>query len=241
MENRICKAFTLREYQDRSFLLEEYCGHGTLLDYVNAQKQAKAFNEVTVAFYTLEILSILLTIHNCGVIHGDIKPDNFLLMNDGELEGEWNAKGSASGWNKRGLKLIDFGRAIDLELYVQGAKQQFSGDNHAKEFQCIEMVQKKVWSFQIDFYGVCGVIHCLLFHSFMQVAKKRLRSVSGEKYMPKSAFKRYWSFDWETLFVDFLNIPDEHSNHPDYYSQLLCKQICLLQQFLATNASKVTM
>ena len=30
------------------------------------------------AYYTCELLSILEAVHECGIIHGDIKPDNFM-------------------------------------------------------------------------------------------------------------------------------------------------------------------
>ena len=40
--------------------------------------------EETSLFYGLEMLNILESIHDCGIIHGDIKPDNFVLLQDTE-------------------------------------------------------------------------------------------------------------------------------------------------------------
>ena len=123
LENRICNVYTLREYRDKSFLLEELCSHGTLLNLINIQKNTKNnVNEIAVAFYALEVLFIILGLHSCGIIHGDIKPDNFLVLNDGdsnELE-DWSPTG-ARGWTKRGLKLIDFGTCFGLEFIFIGS------------------------------------------------------------------------------------------------------------------------
>lgn len=40
----------------------------------------KTMEEGVVFYYTIALLRILETLHACDVIHGDIKPDNFLVL-----------------------------------------------------------------------------------------------------------------------------------------------------------------
>ena len=50
-------------------------------DVVNKYKMVnKKMNEAVVLYYTINILRILEACHKCGIIHGDVKPDNFLVI-----------------------------------------------------------------------------------------------------------------------------------------------------------------
>lgn len=46
----------------------------------------------------------------------------------------------------QGLCLVDWGRGIDLGLFPDGTK--FIGDCRTSGFHCIEMQEKKPWTFQ---------------------------------------------------------------------------------------------
>jgi checkpoint serine/threonine-protein kinase len=126
-------------------------------------------------------------------VHADIKPDNFLVVNrhssiDSEWE-LWRADGTARGWDSRGLKLIDFGRAIDLTLYPQGTR--FVSDNHADEWQCIEMRNGQPWTYQLDLYGICGILHCLLHKQYMKVTQQTCRVTDRVLWRPVLKTRRY--------------------------------------------------
>ena len=103
------------------------------VDVINVYKICgRSVDEALVMYYAIEMLRIVEGIHKAGIIHGDIKPDNFLLRaeeqrGDGTMGpwSNWAAEGAA-GWSKRGLLLIDFGRSLDRGLYPRDTA--FSGD-----------------------------------------------------------------------------------------------------------------
>lgn len=65
-----------------SILVSEYSKYGTLLGVTNQIKVAtgKPLVECIAIFFTIEMIQIVDYLHKCQIIHGDIKPDNFLLM-----------------------------------------------------------------------------------------------------------------------------------------------------------------
>ena len=53
-------------------------------DLVNAHLKSPSktmLPETMVTYYTREIISAVATLHQCGILHADIKPDNFMLKN----------------------------------------------------------------------------------------------------------------------------------------------------------------
>ncbi|KAL9952708.1 hypothetical protein ACROYT_G040000 [Oculina patagonica] len=177
-------------YCNSSVLVDKYKPLGTILDMVNKYKvKKKTMEEGVLFYYTIALLRILETMHACDVIHGDIKPDNFLV-----LDSDVDTLDGAS------LKLIDFGRSIDMRLFPAGTT--FTANCYTEDFQCIEMKEAKPWTTQIDTYGLLGTIHCLLFLDYMKVYKDD----KGRWKITKS-FRRHWNHIWEKLFDLLLNTP----------------------------------
>lgn len=66
-------------------------------------------------YFMVEILSILEAVHSCNIIHADIKPDNFLVQAINiECDTSIFSRGPVY------LKLIDFGRSIDMNAFPEG-------------------------------------------------------------------------------------------------------------------------
>ncbi|CAG8521237.1 6112_t:CDS:2 [Diversispora eburnea] len=215
MIDSIITVHSLYYFKDESYLLEEYCNHGSILDIVNASKKSNTvMDEILVFFFTVELLKVIEAIHKVGIIHGDIKADNCLLRL--EQTSEWNSKyesSGANGWSKKGIKLIDFGRAIDVTLFRSDMK--FIADWKTDDQDCVEMREGRPWKWQADYYGIAGVIHCMLHNEYMQITPIRVEddtyssgavSISTRKYKPIQSFKRYWQGElWRRLFHMLLN------------------------------------
>lgn len=213
--NSIITAHSLYYFKDESYLLEEYCNNGSILDVVNASKKSNtAMDELVVFFFTVELLKVMESIHKVGIIHGDIKADNCLLRL--EPTPEWSSKyepSGAEGWSKKGIKLIDFGRAIDVTLFPPDMK--FVADWKTDDQDCIEMREGRPWKWQADYYGIAGVIYCMLHNEYMQIIPVRVEddsysfgavSISTKRYKPLQSFKRYWQGElWRRLFHMLLN------------------------------------
>lgn len=202
----------LYAFRDESFLILDLCPQGTLLDIVNnavaagVSQQGACLDELLVVFFTVELLRLLEAMHKCGFIHGDLKIDNCLLR----LEdvpggaGAWSSSYSASGeggWSHKGLRVIDFGRTIDTRLFPAG--QQFIADWPTDDRDCFEARQDQPWTFQADYFGLVGIIYCMLFGKYIHAGA--IDSTSARRKL-STPLKRYWQTDlWNRLLDVLLN------------------------------------
>ncbi|XP_051151960.1 mitotic checkpoint serine/threonine-protein kinase BUB1 [Andrographis paniculata] len=197
----------LHLYSDYSVLVCDYLAHGTLQDAINSKiVRGGSMEEVLCIYYTIEMLQMLETLHHAKIIHGDFKPDNLLIRysRGDPTDNETDFLHRTGPWADQGLCLVDWGRGIDLTLFPENTK--FMGDCRTSGFRCIEMQEKKPWTFQVDLYGLCVVVHTMLHNGYMELEKKA--SSDGRYiYQPKSHYKRYWNCDlWKNLFSKLLNL-----------------------------------
>ncbi|KAK2460352.1 hypothetical protein APHAL10511_007741 [Amanita phalloides] len=207
----------LYAFKDESYLVLDFCPQGTLLTTVNnavsagVSQQSGSLDELLVMFFSVELLRMVETLHNVGFIHGDLKIDNCLLRLEdvpGGVSG-WSSTYQPSGeggWACKGLRIIDFGRAIDTRLFPSG--QQFLAEWETDERDCFEVRENKPWTYQTDYFGLAGIIYCMLFGKYIQTSS--IAAVSnngpGPRYKIGTPFKRYWQTDlWSRLFDLLLN------------------------------------
>ncbi|XP_011300124.1 uncharacterized protein, partial [Fopius arisanus] len=172
-----------------SVLVSEYSKYGTLLSVTNQVKVAtgKPLHEALAITFTLEMLQIVEYLHKCQIIHGDIKPDNFLLMHLPTED------------VRPTIQLIDFGCSIDMSLFPEGTK--FTQIIKTEDFTCIEMQTGRPWTYQTDLYCLAASAHCLLFGNYMRVAH------TGDKWFITAKMPRYVKrAAWEIFFTELLNI-----------------------------------
>ncbi|PLB41180.1 putative checkpoint protein kinase (SldA) [Aspergillus candidus] len=225
----------LHVYKGESILVEDYRGQGTLLDLVNIVRNepitpngnGEGLDEALAMFFAVELFRTVESLHACNILHGDIKADNCLVRFDDkpaappsllDLDGDfpdpreihYSPRGS-HGWDNKGLSLIDFGRAIDMQAFNPSV--QFVADWEAKGHECTEIRENRPWTHQIDLYGLAGTIHVMLFGKYIESAPMRRSegapaqsSGATRTYQIRESLKRYWERDiWRDVFDLLLN------------------------------------
>nr|KAF6446054.1 BUB1 mitotic checkpoint serine/threonine kinase [Rousettus aegyptiacus] len=184
-------------FRDGSVLVGDLHSYGTLLNAINLYKNTpeKVMPQALVLSFAISMLHMIEQVHGCDIIHGDVKPDNFILGSR-VLEQD-----SEDDDLSAGLALIDLGQSIDMKLFPKGTT--FTGKCETSGFQCTEMLSNKPWTYQIDYFGVAATVYCMLFGSYMKVKNE------GGVWKPEGLFRRLPHLDmWNEFFHIMLNIPD---------------------------------
>ncbi|TRM64626.1 hypothetical protein BD626DRAFT_255726 [Schizophyllum amplum] len=199
-------------FRDESFLVLEYAPYGTLLSVVNraaaagVSQQGGNLDELLVIFFTAELLRLLEGMHRAGFIHGDLKIDNVLVRMEDVPGGaaRWDAVYSAAGaggWACKGIKLADFGRAIDTRLFPRS--QRFIAEWEVKDCDCPEIREGRPWTYETDYFGLAGIAYCMLFGKY--ITPDAVVDSEGRRRIA-TPLKRYWQGEiWTRLFDILLN------------------------------------
>lgn len=232
----ILEPYSLHLFADEGYLIEQYLDQGTLLDLVNLAKAEPSgvLDETVAMFFTVELLRTVEAMHAQGILHGDLKADNCLVRLSPIPQSEdWDLqfhRDGSFGWASKGLSLIDFGRGIDLRHFR--ADVQFVADWKTGKADCVEMRELRPWTWQVDYWGMAGVIHSLLFGKYIEdmpvvvdangggakqdlgggemMAEIGIQTGKMKRYKLKESLKRYWQAElWAPLFELLLN-PTAH-------------------------------
>ena len=211
----IVRAHEMHLFRDECFLIEEYRDQGTLLDLVNIARLESAsgggMDELMAMWLTVELLRTVEALHSKQIIHGDLKGDNVLVrFEDPGSETDWSPTyfpGGAHGWASKGICLIDMGRGIDMKQFVPNVS--FVADWKTSEADCAEMRELRPWTYQVDYHGLAGIIHSLLFGKYMETIGEKggaLGQGATKTYRIRENLKRYWQTDmWSEVFHLLLN------------------------------------
>jgi checkpoint serine/threonine-protein kinase len=208
----ISYAHVMHLYEDEGFLFLPFYPHGTLLDVVNTfrAEPSGVMDEQLAMYFTVELLRTVEALHSRNILHGDLKADNCLLRLDGAggeppLASQYRANGMG-GWSRRGIVLIDFGRGVDMRCFRDDV--EFIADWKTSAQDCAEMREGRPWTWQIDYHGLAGIIHCLLFGKYIETARYDQGGLgkTGRKYKTRESLKRYWQTEiWGECFELLLN------------------------------------
>ena len=209
--NSMIDALALHMFRDESFLILEYREQGTILDLVNSAKNVPlgesstgVMDEVLAMFFTVELLRTVEALHSKQILHGDLKADNCLVRFDaGDLPVAYRRDGSG-GWSSKGIALIDFGRGIDLKLFPE--KVQFICEWETDEQDCPEMRDARPWSYQVDYWGLAGIIHSMLWGKYITTRQEVVGVGNRKRHVLREGLKRYWQQDlWRELLEVLMN------------------------------------
>ncbi|KAE8868888.1 hypothetical protein PTNB73_03941 [Pyrenophora teres f. teres] len=212
----IVHAYEMHVFKDECYLVEEFRDQGTLLDLVNlARAENGVMDEQLAMFFTVELFRTVEALHAKGVIHGDLKSDNILvrfdsLQKDEHWDSEYKRDGR-DGWSAKGISLIDFGRGIDMKAFKPDV--QFIADWPTTEADCAEMRELRPWTYQIDYHGLAGIVHNLLFGKYISTVAERgatLGAGATKTYKIKENLKRYWQTEIWHECLDLLLNPLMH-------------------------------
>ncbi|XP_058390561.1 mitotic checkpoint serine/threonine-protein kinase BUB1 [Diceros bicornis minor] len=199
VQHMFIKFYSAHFFQNGSVLVGDLYSYGTLLNAINLYKNTpeKVMPQALVLSFTITMLHMMEQVHGCEIVHGDIKPDNFILGN------RFLEQDSEDDDLFAGLALIDLGQSIDMKLFPKGTV--FTAKCETSGFQCIEMLSNKPWNYQIDYFGVAATVYCMLFGTYMKVKNE------GGVWKPEGLFRRLPHLDtWNEFFHIMLNIPDCH-------------------------------
>lgn len=219
----IIRAHEMHLFRDECFLVEEFRSQGTLLDLVNVGRidsSSGGLEEPLAMFLTVELFRTIEALHAKNLIHGDLKGDNVLVrFDDHGPETDWSATyfpSGAHGWASKGICLIDMGRGIDMKHFRPDVA--FIADWKTSEADCAEMRELRPWTYQIDYYGLAGIVHSLLFGKYMETLAEKAGSGSAamggplavncaaKTYRIREGLKRYWQTEiWGEVFTLLLN------------------------------------
>lgn len=207
-------------FADESVMLMDYHSQGTLLDAVNrapamgiasvgAGAPLPGVDELIAIFFTIELLHIVEGLHRADFIHGDLKIDNCLvrLDNGPGWTNSYDRLG-ANGWSAKGLRLIDFGRAIDIRAFPRGWDQRFIADWKFDERDPQEVQSGRPWSYEVDYHGIASIAYCMLFGRYINT--ELAPSVEGD-----GDLKRYRVAGEKLRRVSDDHVPTELSLTPN--------------------------
>jgi checkpoint serine/threonine-protein kinase len=234
----------LHLFADESMLVLDFYSQGTLLNAVNnaaswgtGTTSSPGMDELLAIFFAIELMKVVEALHRADFIHGDLKIDNCLIRlseSNAGWKGQYEMTGD-NGWSEKGIRLIDFGRAIDFQMWPARTEQTFIADWKTDEKDCQEMRDGQPWSYQADYHGLASICYCMLFGKYMtlEVAPSVPGDGDRKRYRAQGAFKRvsntnicnhlfdsltstpaqYWQTDlWNSLFDLLLN---PRMVHPD--------------------------
>ena len=242
----VATPLSYHSYSDAGYMFESFHDQGNLLELVNKIKAdalpggltsgatAPGVDEHIAMFFAVEILRTVSDLHSTGILHCDIKADNFLVRLDSidESEEEWSPKYSASGsqgWSSKGIVLIDFGRAIDTLAFKPDTC--FYAEWATDEHDCPEQREARPWTYHADLWGIASIFSVLLFGKVLEETTVITESQStpsttnlpingssatnNRRYKPRDTLKRYWQTElWSNCF-DVLMNPAQHASQSE--------------------------
>lgn len=204
----IINVFYYEGYRDEQYMLMPLIHYDSLLNVANhvRNQSFSSFDiETLSAYFAIELLRTIESLHSHNIIHGDLKAENVMLrapmdrsLHDGYLSKEYYCNGDGK-WAEYGVLLLDFGRSIDLELFRPDQKFRATWTPDDDQ-DCWEIRNHQPWTFQTDYYGIASIVHLLLFGKYL-----RMRDENGMRKITQPFKRSMQSGMWTSFFSVLLN------------------------------------
>ncbi|EZG55351.1 protein kinase domain protein [Gregarina niphandrodes] len=152
----------------------------TWLNTVYVKRRCKPSHEMCV-YFAYTVITLVRQLHSCGLVHGDIKPDNFVLLSSaapfsgkrifGDVQIPHPLLGDALVCPVT-VAGIDFGRSLDVKEALRDVV--FVGDTQVSDFRCPSMLESLSWETQIDLTGLAVTIFTMVSLKYPKIRKKKL-------------------------------------------------------------------
>lgn len=209
-----------------------------------------AEQELLVALVATEMVTALHRLHSLGVLHCDIKADNWIV----EVQPDAVR-----------VRLIDFGKARPLVLHAEDdaafhsffRTPSYVGHVSARAYRSHHEQTHRPWTYIVDYHGVCCCLHQLLYLDELRDATYTPDAVSRRGYcadivnaicvqrdvasvvLPTAGLRRYWDHSvWTTVFAELLNPPDDLQQPADLPRCIDALQTFLTRQQVAVTVSR---
>lgn len=133
--NHIIKIYNVGKYKQNFFISYEFLDGKTLKDFLDERGQLTSIEAIN---YMLQILDATKHIHDRGVIHNDLKPDNMSIFYDGNI------------------KILDFGIATHID------EEMDQKANASIAYAAPEVLKNRKYSIQSDIYSLGIILYELL-------------------------------------------------------------------------------
>ncbi|CAK9087723.1 Calcium-dependent protein kinase 25 [Durusdinium trenchii] len=181
----VVRLYEVNEDAEAVFLLMEYCCGGDLFSLVTESHEGRVSEKVARSFAE-QMLSALAYCHSMGIVHRDVKPENFLL------EGIVEKDASLAT-----LKLADFGIATHIRCAESHSEGQVNG---SVPYMAPELFTKRWSSLVRDSQGdrhllaasdlwSCGIVIYVMLSGDLPYGSDEYRIASGE---PPDFSKEVW-------------------------------------------------
>ena len=112
-------------------------------------------------FFTIEMLRILEKLQKSNIIHGDIKPDNFLVTRQPDFRTDAQTSSDMFKNVTATMEMIDFGVSIDMSLFHKG--QKFNHKFDKIDNRCPEMLENRPWTYEVKIIFVTMLTLAIFF------------------------------------------------------------------------------
>lgn len=196
---------------------------GSLLDLVNRashsanrhvfgpqSSESGGVDELLAVFFTLRLVEAVSSMHECGMVHADIKAGKYsfnldtVMVRYQDSEDVWDSeyrRNGQDGWKNHGVYLLDYSSSIDMRAFAPGQEFQMAAvECPDAALDCPQWVAGTPFTVQPDWYAVAGVAHMLLFGKWLEIY-----AGNDGRVMLKGALRSSWGDEWAIVFDMLLN------------------------------------